>query len=96
MLGNTLNLGHLKNNGLLAFGLGGKYFENALAIGHYLICKTPLFFGLCKFRYLSCPKIFVTTFTVTSGGQNVSLTARQRNFHSLEVTCQVGFSKYDF
>jgi hypothetical protein len=30
MLGNTLNLGHSKNNGLLAFGLEGKYFENAL------------------------------------------------------------------
>jgi hypothetical protein len=61
MLGNTLNLGHFENHGLLAFGLGGEYFENALAIGHYPTCKAPSFFHLCKFRYLSCPKIFVTT-----------------------------------
>lgn len=35
MLGNTFNLGHFENNGFLAFGLGGEYFENALAIKHH-------------------------------------------------------------
>jgi hypothetical protein len=53
MLGNTLNLGHSKNNGLLAFSFEGKYFENALTKGHYPTCKTPLFFQLCKFRSLA-------------------------------------------